>query len=131
MVCVECLVVIQKIIFNHKATVDVAVFEINGLLFFLVDVPDLLASGLSQCCLVDQKLSTTQNYLTPMEGTSAAWLHVQCSRQSDAATTADATHMIELWTCFTATDFPLLGELADYSFELFISIELLKISLSN
>ena len=66
-VAVEGLVLIKKITFRDKAAVDVAAFQVNGCLSFMLDMPNFLSSPRAKGSMKDQKLAMAENHPTTLE----------------------------------------------------------------
>ena len=67
-VAVKGLVLVKKITLCDKAAVDVAIFEVNGCLSFMLDVSDFLSSPLAKGSMEDQKLALAEDHPAALEG---------------------------------------------------------------
>lgn len=67
-VAVECLVLIEEIALGHETAVDVAVFEIDHVLTFVVDVWDFFSRALAERALEDEEIAVAENHATALEG---------------------------------------------------------------
>ena len=76
-VAVECLVLIEKIGLGDESAVDVAVFEIDHRLAFVVDVGDFFSRALAERALEDEETAVAENYAAALEGRVPFWFAVE------------------------------------------------------
>ena len=67
-IAVEGLVLVEKITFGDKATVDVAVLQVNGRLSFMLDMSDFPSSPLAKSSVEDQNLAMAENNPAALKG---------------------------------------------------------------
>ena len=79
MIAVKCLVLIKKITFRYQATVDVALFEIDGSLSVVLNVRYFFTAHFTECAMKNQQLAVTEDDTASLERRMEFWLAVQCS----------------------------------------------------
>lgn len=68
MVAIKCLVLVKKVTFCDKATVDVAVLKANSCLSFMLDMFDFLSSPLAKGSVKYQELAMAENHPAALKG---------------------------------------------------------------
>lgn len=76
-IAVECLVLVKQISLGHETAVNVAVFEIDHGLAFVVDVGDRFSSAFAESALEDEEVAMAENYAAALEGRVAPWFAVE------------------------------------------------------
>ena len=97
LVCIESLILIEQVIFREEPRVDIAVPEIEIRDALVVDVRQLFANPTSQDIAEDEQCAGSQQNATSCEGRMYTRFAIQHSAHMNAATTSDATHVVELW----------------------------------
>lgn len=77
MVAVECLVLVEEIALGDETAVDVAVFEVDNVLAFVVDVRDFVAGAFAERALEDEEIAVAEDDATALEGRVAPWFAVE------------------------------------------------------
>ena len=78
-ITVEGLVLIKKITFGDQAAVNIAVFEINCCLSFMLNMSHFHSSPRTKGPDKDQKLAVAEDQAASLKGGMSLWLAVQCS----------------------------------------------------
>ena len=76
-ITIEGAVLVQQVAFCDKTGIDVAVFQVNGLLSCVQNVWDLFAGVLAHGALEDEKVTAGKDDVAAGEGGVEAWLAVE------------------------------------------------------
>lgn len=68
MVAIKCLVLVKKVTFSDKATVDVAVLKVNSCLSFMLDMFDFLSGPLAKGSVKNQELAMAEDHPAALKG---------------------------------------------------------------
>ena len=79
-IAVEGLILVKKITFGDEAAVNIAGFQINCCLSFMLNMSHFHSSPRTKGPVKDQKLAVAKDQAASLKGGMSLWLAVQCSR---------------------------------------------------